>query len=120
VDFDMGERPVIKLGRVEHAFYQAGVKHGSGYSLSGAAEQLRKAAEHYKNELDDEDVQYANWLSEALYKLAHQLDTQAESEKKDSAKQLNFALKMMNLKSPSLRHRCKNAIIGCIEGFRKG
>lgn len=112
----MDEKPVIKLGRVEHAFYQAGVKHGSGYSLSEAANQMRAAAQHYT---DQGESDIAKAISDVIGNLATQLDTRAESEKKESARQLNHALKIMRLRSPSLSQRCKNALIGLARGWEK-
>jgi hypothetical protein len=86
-----------------------------------AAEQLRKAHEHCKEQLkgqDEKDPVLIKWALDTLVGLAQQVDTQAESEKKESHKLLDYALKIRQLKYPSLRQRCINAILGFKEAYK--
>jgi hypothetical protein len=112
----MEETPVINVGQVEHAFYQAGIQHGRGYSLGESAAQLRKAAKHYT---DNGEGDVAKAIADTLANLASQFEAQAVLQKKESGKLLNRALKIGKLKYPSLRQRYKNAIMGLVEGWEK-
>ena len=114
----MAEEKKIYLDRAEYALFAAGVKQGNTSTLVQSAGELRKAREHYSAQEHEEGVNIAPFLS-VLEALAKQFDTEAKREGECARMQLDYALSCRPKKPLSLQQKCKNAIIGFVEGYKR-
>ena len=108
------EEQQVFLDRSEYSFFEAGILQGATIQLANAAVELRKVREHYTAPGDgaDDDLMF-------LDAMAKQFEDEARKQGAAAKEKLDAALAARSEKRPSLRQRCKNAIIGLVEGFEK-